>query len=446
MTEPTLYWAEHAFVGDAVESDVLVGVAGGRFQRVEVGAAAPAAATRLAGLVLPGFANAHSHAFQRALRSRVQQGSGDFWTWRDLMYQAADRLDPEQMLRLARATFAEMVLAGYTAVGEFHYLHHQPGGATYDDASVMGAALLQAAREAGLRISLLDVLYLHGGLGTDGHVAAAGGQRRFVDASVEAWAKRVDGLEPGSDQLVGAAIHSVRAVDRDAMTVAAEWARARRAPLHAHVSEQIAENEQCRAVFERTPTELLDETGALDERFTAIHFTHVTERDIDRLSCAGGGVCLCPTTERDLGDGIGPSVALERERIPICVGSDSHAVIDPFLEVCAVEMGARLAEQRRGLHGVPDLMEMASRSGQKAIGWNDAGAIEVGLRADLVTVALDTVRTAGAQPTLEAALFGATAADVRCVMVDGTVIVRDGVHRNVDAARELTEVITELFS
>ena len=441
----TLYWAEHALVDGAVQAGVVLGVADGRFRHIEA-ESPPGGAIRLPGLTLPGLANAHSHAFQRAIRASVQQGRGDFWSWRDLMYQTADRLDPDQMLRLGRATFAEMVLAGYTAVGEFHYLHHQPGGVPYENANAMGEALLLAARDAGLRISLLDVLYLHGGLQADGYIQAEAGQRRFGDASADAWIERVDDLEPGADQLVGAAIHSVRAADPEAMTLAADWSHRRSAPLHAHVSEQVAENEQCRSAFGKTPTELLEQHGVLDEHFTAVHFTHVSPRDVDRLARAGGGVCLCPTTERDLGDGIGPSLALEQANIRLCIGSDSHAIIDPFLEVRAVEMNARLSAQQRGLHSASSLIDIASRHGQRAIGWEDAGAIAVGQRADLVTVDLDTVRTAGARPPLEAAVFAATAPDVRCVMVDGEVIVEDGIHLRVDVARELAAVIEELFS
>lgn len=442
------YWAEHALLGGETRSGVLLGVNGGRFESIDPETPRPAGARRLAGLTLPGCANAHSHAFQRALRSRVQEGRGDFWAWRELMYEAAGRIDPDMMLRLARATFAEMVRAGYTAVGEFHYLHHQSGGVPYDSRNVMGHALLEAAREAGIRISLLDVLYLHGGLTPKGYREADGGQRRFVDSSAEQWIERASAIRPGSGQLVGAAIHSVRAVDPEAMAMAADWARARSAPLHAHVSEQLAENDQVRARFGRTPTELLEDNGVLDGRFVAIHFTHVDARDIERLGSSAGQVCLCPTTESDLGDGIGPSVDLESSEIPICVGSDSHAVIDPFLEARAVEMNARLARRERGLHAAHSLLEMAGRAGHRAIGWDDAGEIAVGQRADLVTLALDSERTAGSSPqsAAETAVFGATASDVTFVMVDGKVVVEDGVHVSIDVARELDAVIREVFS
>jgi formiminoglutamate deiminase len=231
----TAYWCELAWMGGpSAEPGVLVEVEEGRITGVTSGIPAPlSGAWRLDGLTLPGLANAHSHAFQRALRGRTQRGSGSFWTWREQMYALAERLDPDSYLALARATYAEMALAGVTTVGEFHYLHHGPGGTPYDDSNEMGRVLIAAAAEAGIRITLIDSCYLHGGIGE----APEGAQRRFSDGSAQAWLERVDDLAESDSARVGAAIHSMRAVDPDAAAVVAGWARDRDRILHAHVSE-----------------------------------------------------------------------------------------------------------------------------------------------------------------------------------------------------------------
>ena len=443
----TSYLCDRALIGGRVEDDVLLTVADGRFEHVVVGSAPPSDAVRLAGLTLPGMANAHSHAFHRALRSRTQTGRGTFWTWRSLMYAAAERLDPDSYHRLARATFAEMAMAGITSVGEFHYLHHQVDGTPYANPNVMGEALFAAASEAGIRITLLDTLYLHGGLGADGYVAPVGVQRRFRDADVDAWAERVSSLSPANGQLVGAAIHSVRAVDPAAMKVAAEWARSESAPLHAHVSEQRAENEQCGAHHEMTPMAVFSAAGALSGRFSAVHATHLHEDDIDLLVAGDSSVCLCPTTERDLGDGIGPTTDLAEAGVDITLGTDSHAVIDLLEECRAVEMDERLRSEQRGHHAAAELLDMATGVGPRSLGWPDAGSLVVGNRADLVAVDLDSVRTAGAEfgAALEALIFAATATDVTTVVVDGAVVVEDGRHVHLDVADELDASIRELM-
>jgi formiminoglutamate deiminase len=362
------------------------------------------------------------------------------------MYDAAIGLDPDLYHRLARATFAEMALAGITCVGEFHYLHHRADGGQYSDPNEMGNALLSAAAEAGIRITLLDTLYLHGGLDECGYRPAEGVQQRFSDGSFEPWAERVDLLTPAATQRIGAAIHSVRAVDPAAIASVAEWAQTTRAPLHAHVSEQPLENVQCRAFHGATPTQLLEDHGALTETFTAVHATHIDD-DIERYARARPTVCLCPTTERDLGDGVGPSRPLSAEGVPISLGTDSHAVIDMFEEARAVELDERLRSRERGIHPAAALLEMATVNGHRSLGWHDAGAIEVGARADLVTVALDTVRTAGIthDSAIEGLVFAASATDVRHVIADGVTVVHDGEHRRIDVAGELRSAILELI-
>ncbi len=426
----TAYLCEYAWLGFAgCEADVLVVVEGSRILEVHTGAAhhpLAAGAQRLPGITVPGLANAHSHAFHRALRGHTQIGRGTFWTWREEMYRVADRLDPESLYALARATYAEMVLAGITTVGEFHYLHHGPGGTAYNDPNVLGHTLVDAARSVGLRITLLDTCYLAGGIDDE----LVGPQLRFDDSSAAGWAERADALaavyEGAEDVVIGAAVHSVRAVPREQIPVVVAWAAARDVPLHAHVSEQLAENETCQAAHAMTPTELFAEAGALGRRFTAVHATHLTPRDISLLGDSDSCVCLCPTTERDLADGIGPARLLADAGAALSLGSDSQSMIDLLEEARAVELDERLASQTRGhFHGADLLLAATNHA---SLGFADAGHIEAGARADLVTVRLDSVRTAGAPPIPETVVFAASAPDVTHVLADGRPVVVDGRH------------------
>ncbi|MCX8564871.1 formimidoylglutamate deiminase [Mycolicibacterium mucogenicum] len=441
------WWCEHAWLGDTVQPGVLITVDDGRITSINVGAPASGASKRLYGLVIPGMANAHSHAFHRALRGRTQRDRGSFWTWRDLMYRVADRLDPDRYRALARAVYAEMALAGITSVGEFHYLHHDTGGRRYADPNAMGHALIEAAAEAGPRLTLLDTCYLSSA--PDGTALQDGPQQRFGDGSGAGWADRVETLRAqthaSSGVLVAAALHSVRGVPVDQMPDVVGWASAHSAPLHVHSSEQRAEIEQCQAVHGRTPTAVLRDAGVLGPRTTAVHATHLTPGDITDLSASATGVCFCPTTERDLGDGIGPAPALLDMPGPFSLGSDSHAVIDMFEEARAVELDERLARQERGIIGAPTLLRAATTDGQHAIGWTDAGVLQVGARADLVAVDLNSVRTAGGGATVETIVFAASAADVTDVVIDGRLVVAERRHVRVDVAAELHAAITDLL-
>jgi formiminoglutamate deiminase len=438
--------AEYAWLGgtridadsERISADVLIEISGGRISAVTAGVTpVPAGATRLAGLTLPGLANTHSHAFHRALRGRTHARRGTFWSWRDRMYETAARLTPESYLALARATYAEMALAGVTCVGEFHYLHHNPDGTRYDDPNVMGAALVEAAAQAGIRITLLDTAYLTATV--DGE-PLAGTQRRFGDGDASRWSERASAFPPTGEHVRrGAAIHSVRAVPAGQLPDVVRWADERAAPLHVHLSEQRAENASCLAYHRRTPTGLLADAGALGPRTTAVHATHLTATDRVLLGERGAGVCFCPTTERDLADGIGPARALVDAGSPLSLGSDSHAVIDLFEEARAVELDERLRTEQRGHFTPGELLHVASAAGHTALGWTDAGRIAPGARADLVTVRLDRVRTAGVPPI--GAIFAATAADVSEVLVDGRTVVHDGRHATIDVPAALAESI-----
>ncbi|MCP3989029.1 MAG: formimidoylglutamate deiminase [Actinomycetia bacterium] len=443
-----VYWCERALVDGIIDEGVVVTIENGRFGSVHGGVSAPPdGSIRLRGVTIPGLANAHSHAFHRALRSRTQSGGGTFWTWRQLMFSAAQRLDPDLYHRLARATLAEMALAGITVVGEFHYLHHQPDGTPYAEANAMGSALLAAASEAGVRMTLLDTLYLYGGLDTTGYRPVEGVQARYADQTADTWANRVNELEAGPGQQIGAAIHSVRAVDPGSMRAVVDWADQRSAPIHAHVSEQPAENEQCVGYHRTTPTGVLDEVGALGPHFSAVHATHLSDGDVQAMAASGGGVCVCPTTERDLGDGIGPTAQLAAAGVDMSLGSDSHAVIDLLEEARGLELDERLRSGERGVHSPTELLSMATVHGHAALGWADAGRIAPGCRADLVTIRLDSVRTAGTttDTAAEAVVFAASAADVSNVIVDGRSIVVDGKHVSIDVATELHASIVDLM-
>ena len=424
--------------GQGVRRDVLIEAEGERFTAVTPGGS-PAGAEHLPGLTLPGFANAHSHAFHRALRAVTQADHGTFWTWRERMYEVAARIDPDSYLRLARAVYAEMALAGVSCVGEFHYLHHQPGGRPYADPNAMGRALVQAAAEAGLRMTLLDTCYLAGGLAPaepGGMLPLAGPQLRFGDGDAARWASRVTDL--GFDKhgmisahaKVGAAIHSVRAVPRDQMHRVVAWTHQWGAPLHAHMSEQQAENDACQALYGVSPSRLLYDEDVIGPRTTVVHAIHVDAGDLDLLGGCGVFACLCPTTERDLGDGLAPAQALAAAGCTLTLGSDSHAVIDMLEEARGVEYAERLARRARGHFTADTLLGAATCHGHTSLGWPDAGEIAPGAWADLVTVSLDSPRTAGAGDdlALEAAVFSASAADVRTVVIGGRNVVRDGVH------------------
>jgi formiminoglutamate deiminase len=311
----------------------------------------------------------------------------------------------------------------------------------------MGEALTSAAADAGIRITLLDALYLHGGLTDAGYSEPEVAQRRFSDRTVGAWIERVAALDATDTRRVGVAIHSVRAVDPDAIGTVARWADDTGAVLHAHVSEQPAENEACLALHGRTPTGVLQDAGALSAKFTAVHATHAEDADIAALAAARSTVAMCPTTERDLGDGIGPTRAFAAAGVSMALGSDSHAVIDLFEEGRALELDERLRSQQRGVHAANHLLDMATVAGHRCLGWDDAGAIAVGHRADLVSVSLGSVRTAGARDAdaIEATVFAASARDVTDVVVDGRRIVTAGRHVDIDVAAELRAAITELM-
>ena len=380
----------------------------------------PSEGTAIKGVLAPPFVNGHSHAFHRALRGKSHRQGGDFWSWRDLMYRVAGELYPETYRRLAAGVFAEMLGAGITAVGEFHYLHHAAGGERYTDANAMALALVKAANDAGIRLTLIDTCYLSSDVAGS---PLRPEQDRFSDGSVEAWADRVralaDAIADEPNVRLGVAAHSVRAVPAKDLPAVRALADELDVPIHVHVSEQPAENEACLAEHGITPVDLLVETGVLGPMSTAVHATHLTERDVELLAASGAGVCLCPTTERDLADGLGPAEELAASGIPLSLGTDSNAVVDMFEEARGVELHDRLRTGRRGVHKPSALLEAATSGGASAIGWPEIGALEIGSASDFVVLDPGSFALAGAD-TLDGLLFSATRNDVTDVYVGGT--------------------------
>jgi len=425
MTTQTFH-AQWAWRGaESAVANVRIGVSNGLITSVEDGVDAQAGDECIAGVVMPGFVNAHSHAFHRALRGRTHGGAGDFWSWRTPMYEIANRLTPETYGELAAMTFAEMALSGITGVGEFHYIHHQQDGKRYANPNEMGLAMVAASQRAGIRMALLDVAYLHAGLDKPEPLAE---QKRFSDGTIDNWLDRVDALgEGGENWTVGMAPHSVRAVHPNELeeVVANRHGKV----VHVHVSEQPAENAACIAVTGSTPTQVLADVGMLGRHFTAVHATHLTATDISLLCSSHSGVCMCPTTERDLADGVGPASSLSVGGAVLSIGTDSNAFIDMFEEARAVETDERLVTGKRGVHSPASLLIAATSGGATALGWGQHG-IQVGAPADFIALSLDSVRLASFDAANAAAhiVHSGAPADVRDVWVAGRQIVQDHQH------------------
>jgi formiminoglutamate deiminase len=399
--------AEQAWLGRRA-ANVLIEVERGRIKSIAEDVFAPSDAVELKGWTIPGLANVHSHAFQRLLRGEIESGGGDFWEWRERMYRFT-QWDPADYFDHARLVFREMLEAGITAVGEFHYLHSH--------GNELGEALIDAAAEEGIRITLIDACYLRGGM--DGRELEVE-QMTFSDGDADAWARRVDDLVDGDGVRIAAAIHSVRAVDPESMRIVAAWARERGAPLHIHLAEQPAEVEECLAVEGCTPAELLEREGILGADLTAVHAIHLSERDVALLGGRQVGVCACPTTERDLGDRVGPLQALAQAGCALSVGSDSNALTDILEEARAVDLDQRRATGRRVLHQPHELFQAATVNGMRALGW-EAGELKPGMLADFVT--LDASGGMWREMTPAYVVYGMGGRDVTNVVVGGVTVV-----------------------
>jgi formimidoylglutamate deiminase len=392
--------------------------------------------------MLPGMINAHSHAFQRVLRGRTEYRTTNqqdsFWTWREMMYSAATRLTPEDIYDASRMAFLEMALSGITAVGEFHYLHHAPDGKPYDDPNLLAKEVVRAARDVGLRIALLRVAYARSGYQTEANPR----QQRFIEHDPTVYLKNLEGLKANLDQAgdeaawVGIAPHSVRAVPLDYLRAVVAYADEHQLKVHMHVAEQPAEVSACVEEYGRTPFALLETEGVLSERFTAVHAIHVTPKAIPSFAKSGAIVCACPTTERNLGDGVVPADEYFKHDVAVCLGTDSHAQIDLLEDARELEYHLRLQKLERAVlqGGNPTaiatrLFDCATVNGARGIG-AAGGALAAGKPADFFTVALDDPSIAGASPDdlLSSIVFASTRAAVREVVVGGKPIISEGQH------------------
>ena len=420
---------------------------GGRITRVHRGPAA-SGATRLTNCaLLPGFVNVHSHAFQRLIRGRTQwrpaqSPPSDFWSWREAMYAALQRLEPDDVFVVSRFCFVEMLKAGFTSVGEFHYLQRDPNGAAYADPLELHNAVLAAAREAGIRIVLINTAYATGGV----KQTLRPTQRRFNTPDVNEFLANCERLRNQvarqDNATMAVAPHSVRAVAVDWLKPIHEWATRADVPFHMHVSEQTGEVEACAAAYGLRPVELLHDAGVLDARLTAIHATHLAVQEIALLARARATVCACPTTERDLGDGFLQAASLHAAGVRVGIGTDSQTVIDPLEEIRLIEYHERLRKTERVLLArkdaervavAPELLCYGTIDGARALRI-DAGSLAAGKLADFVTVDLTHVQLAGwADDNLDALLaLSASAAVIKDVWVGGRQVITNCAHRDED--------------
>lgn len=450
----TLFLPDLLYADGAVRREAGLLVRDGVVVAAIAPSAAPAGAhvVRLAGkALLPGLANAHSHTFQRLFRGRAEGravGGDSFWTWRVQMYRAANFVSPDDLYDVARATFLEMVRAGITAVGEFHYLHRDQGGERYGDPNLLSRQVISAARSVGLRICLLRTAYFRAGFGKP----LDPGQRRFYEQPEE-YLRNLEALaaEWAGEPLVsvGAAPHSIRAVPAHAMRGIVEQVRGRM-PVHLHISEQPAENEACVAEYGATPVSLLTDNGVVRNDTTLVHAIHLTDAEFARVAQSGATICSCPTTERNLGDGIFPAEKAVQLGIPVAFGSDSQAQVDILEDARQLEYHLRLRDRQRGVIDGPagaakgwrggmveGLLESATANGYRALGMS-GGRLAPGEPADFFTTDLNDLSILGAdaESLAQQAVFAMAKSAVRDVAVAGQLILQDGRHAAEDGIAE----------
>jgi len=412
--------------------------------------------------LFPGLANAHSHTFQRLFRGRAEgraAGGDTFWTWREQMYRAAAFVSPEDAYDVARAAFLEMVCAGITLVGEFHYLHRDSSGGAYGDANLLGHQVVAAAQSVGLRICLLRSAYFRAGFELPPHP----GQRRFYEKPEE-YLRNLDDLAAkyvGVENVtVGAAPHSIRAVPLDRLREIAGAADSLwNMPLHMHISEQIGENAACQGEYGLTPVSLVREHGILTPRTTLIHAIHLADEEFVTVAASGATICSCPTTERNLGDGIFPADTAARLGIPVAFGTDSQAQIDIFEDARQLEYHLRLQQQQRGIldakaregwatqESIESLLfRSASARGYVSLGLS-GGSLAAGQPADFFTVDLNDLSILGmGEESLAAqAVFSLEKSAVRDVVVQGKLILENGRHARAGEIRHRYRLVQKRY-
>lgn len=424
LPEPLVIEADLTWTGRRFEPELQVVVAGnGTIEHVGALGMRPTHRLHHRALI-PGFVNAHSHAFQRGLRGRGEsfpKGSGSFWTWREAMYELVTEMTPERMLELTRRAFREMLAAGMTTVGEFHYLHHT--GAVVD--FVLDEFIVQAARDVGIRLVLLNCYYRTGGIGRPLNDA----QRRFDGVSVDRFWKQTDRLKKLLDpatQSLACAPHSIRAVSIEEIVELRAEAKRRGMPFHIHAEEVIGEIEDSVVHYRATPLQLLCERADVDETFTIIHATHSSEGDLRRFLSSDGRICLCPITEGNLGDGVANLPIIRSASGRQCFGTDSNVRICATEEMRWLEFLQRAAGTRRGVvvdaggDAARALFEVATRGGAEALGLR-AGQIEPGCLADFCAIDLTSPSLEGWTPEtlLPAFLFGSGNDAIGAVCVGG---------------------------
>jgi formimidoylglutamate deiminase len=431
---PDLIYTDGRFVSDCA---ILCDSSGNIVEIVESNQA-PNAIRLNNRALLPGLVNAHSHAFQRVIRGRTEYRSKNttdsFWTWREQMYAAANRLEPEEIYNVSRMAFLEMALTGITAVGEFHYIHHQRDGSHYSDPNLLAREVMRAARDVGVRIALLRVAYARAGFQKEANPL----QKRFIEESPETYIDHFEQLLNAPElkdgmAWVGIAPHSVRAVPLSYLKTIVAFANERGLPVHMHVAEQLAEVSACIEEYGRSPVALLETEGLLSAHFTAVHAIHVTPKAIAAMARANAMVCACPTTERNLGDGIVPVDAYFNAGVAVSLGTDSQIQIDLLEDARELEYHLRLQKMERNVLVTQALFDCATINGAKSIGFA-GGKLEPGVPADFFTVDLDDPSIAGSSPEdlLANIVFSLSRSAVRDVVVAGKRIVENGRHKDQD--------------
>jgi len=435
-------FADRALLADGWHSGVRLAVEAGRIADVDAGVTRAPGDDAVA-LLVPGMPNAHSHAFQRAFAGssefRGPAGTDNFWTWREAMYRLAERVDPRALAAVATQVYTEMVTSGYTAVAEFHYLYREPDDPGVVDA--MLAALVEAADAAGVRLTYVPVLYERGGFGGQ---ALSGLQARF-GLSLDAYARHVERAAPllGASHTLGLGAHSLRAVQPESLRQVADLARARDVPMHIHVAEQRREVEHCIAETGARPVQWLLDNVDVDARWCLVHATHLDREETVRLAGSDAVVCLCPSTEGNLGDGFFPLGEYLQSGGRIAIGSDSQVSVDPLEELRWLEYGQRLKLERRNVAATADrgcgtrLFTAAIAGGTRAVGVPGGGAIRPGASADLVALDADSAALVGhpEETLLDALVFRGQRSPVDRVMVGGEWRVAGGRHPGADEAR-----------
>jgi formiminoglutamate deiminase len=432
---------EHLLTDRGWRKDVLVSCSAGTILSLEPGVLDWGQATRVRGFAVPGIGNLHSHTFQRGfagLTERRGEGEDHFWTWRAEMYRFLERLAPDDIEAIAAMAFAEMLESGYTAVAEFHYLHHQPDGHPYANVAELSQRIVAAAAEAGIALTLLPVFYAHGGFLS---VPPEPGQRRFI-CSLDLFAKLVGEARQALSQLehaqLGIAPHSLRAVAESEIAELATIYPT--GPVHIHVAEQVKEVNDCLAATGARPVQWLLDRFAVSARWCLIHATHMTSEETRALAATGATAGLCPITESNLGDGIFPATNFIADRGTFGLGTDSNVCISLAGEMRALEYAQRLRDRARNRLSQPHrstgrfLFEEAARGGRQALNMR-IGKIEPGYRADFVVLDGDDPNLAGRENdlVLDTWIFAADRSLVRDVYVGGHAVVVDGRHRRRDA-------------